>query len=140
MSVAQANPTSLVPISVIASTPRRPYLRIAALAALMLACAGVGAGLMRRNDRDRVAPRAGGGGGGPSPHAIEQPPSAALSPTALPVEAHPPPQPAPALAAKPSANPRRARGPAPSARPSCDPPFTIDRDGVRVPRPECVGN
>lgn len=137
MSVAQANPTSLVPISALASEPRRPCLRIAALAALMLVCAGVGAGLMRRNDRDRVAPRA--GGGGPPRQAIEQPPPAAL-PTALPVEEPPPPQPTPALAAKPSANQRRARGPAPPARPSCDPPFTTDRDGVRVPRPECMGH
>ncbi len=48
------------------------------------------------------------------------------------------PKPVPAAPAKPSATPSTAPAAPPPPAVNCNPPFTIDADGIRHPKPECM--
>ena len=69
----------------------------------------------------------------PEPPLVDPPPE-----PAIPVTAEPEPKPAPVatpLPGKPAAV--RPSKPKPKPKPSCNPPYTIDAHGVRIPKREC---
>jgi serine/threonine-protein kinase len=80
---------------------------------------------------------------------VEEPKAAAAAPTSAPSAAPPPPAPAAQVSAVVTASPVDSAPPAPSAsapakkpeRPRggpCNPPYTVDADGIRTPKPECL--
>ena len=74
----------------------------------------------------------------PQPDASEAPPEVASAPIGLPATPPEPPQAsATPRGASPPAAPSPPRRPRPPAKGNCNPPFTLDSQGVKVPKREC---
>jgi eukaryotic-like serine/threonine-protein kinase len=120
---------------------RAPLLLMVGLALLVLVGGVVAVRLQRGDGRNRTIARGVAESSARSSEPPAQPPAQPPPPaSATPALAQTPAPSTPAPAPRPSGGQRRAHGSATPHRPACDPPFTIDRDGVRIPRPECIGN
>jgi eukaryotic-like serine/threonine-protein kinase len=113
------------------SPATRPRFRRALAAALAVAAmAGIAAGVhrARRNDAPPITASA------PKDSAVPEPPSASVEAPLVTMTATPP---EPVRSAPPRPGPPRART---TARPpgTCDPPFTVDATGVKIPKRECL--
>ena len=132
------------------SSPRRanvPFLVVLGVTLLVVASAG---GLLAVKRAKSHAAAKAAVSSLPSASVSAVPSASVSSPPPSPVA--PPPSAAPPVAmpsappagsghvAKPTGSARRPHPSAAPARPACDPPFTIDAEGVRIPRPECMGN
>ena len=154
MSFHQASPSSVEStiVSASAATPRparKPYAAFL-VAAVLLAGVGGGAVVLRQARRAAAPTPALAVSSVASINVSE--PSASARVATLPLTPAPSmsavdrPVAAPASSAadgapavKPTATVRRTRASAAPSKPSCDPPFTVDRDGVRIPKADCVG-
>ena len=116
------------PAATRASSWRRPTL--IALTLLVLSLLGVALALTPARQTESPATNAAATPPRETPPAAPEPPQAAPS---TPISAAPPPpQPPPSTEA-----PRSARPPVRPRHSDCDPPFRLDKNGVKIPKPQC---
>jgi serine/threonine-protein kinase len=132
-SVGMATPIMAIPIRA-----RRTWPWMFAVAALILA--GMGAVIARRSTTSAPpaasATEPSGAASTPPPPSETPPPDPAQAPVPSGSAAGtPPPPPASVSTARPSKRPPPAKSPPAAKR--CNPPYTVDEDGIHIPKPEC---
>ncbi|HEX8790627.1 MAG TPA: serine/threonine-protein kinase [Polyangiaceae bacterium] len=140
--VPDATPNSVeAPAGVPKATARTRYAMVAGGAVLVTLLVVWGALSASRHDAAPAASATASATAPADPSALAQtapPDSASADPSAAasapdPFEPQPPPQPSPTAAAPP----RRWSAPRRPSKSGCNPPYTIDANGVRVPKRQC---
>ena len=125
--------------SAVPSAPSRRTRVILAAAVVGVAIAGVGAWMAFGRAPRAPAAAAGSENAAPSPPPASTATPVPTAPVAISAASSAPPASPPAAvttAVRPASNPPPS--PRPTAKPGCTPPYTIDRDGVRIPKPGCL--